>query len=208
MTMTDAGSARAASRFALLIAGVLAGLLAGCSQPVPPTSVPAPTSSPTSIALAPSPSPSTVPATDGARLSVRFAGTIHCAVFPYGCFAAISSLQPGAVVSADWRPPLSDPRWGPDFGSEGASPGHVDLTPLGTVPNLAIGPHRLVLSLLGSYDTPSFAADGTVATDLLARCVGDVDVMATTRTVAVVITFTPDPETFGGTCRLAVAPDG
>ncbi len=117
----------------------------------------------------------------------------------------MSVLEPGTVVSEAWRPPASDPRWGPDY-SKGTTTDHLDPTPAGVLPDLAVGPHQLVVSLLGSYDTPSYAPDGTIATDLLSRCSTELNVTSATSKVSVLVTFSPDPQSFGGTCTLAVVP--
>jgi hypothetical protein len=134
---------------------------------------------------------------------VRFGGTIGCGTFPYSCSATLSVLAPGSAVDDAWRPPDSDPWWGPDW-SEGTNTDHLNPTPVGDLPDLAIASHALVVSLLGSYDTPSFTPDGKLATDLLARCSVELEVMPTTRIVDVVVTFTPDPESFRATCALKV----
>lgn len=149
----------------------------------------------------PVPSPSTaltVPPSrdDGVSLVVQLAGTIGCNRFPYGCGARLSVLPVGTEVPATWRPAPDDPAWAP----AGMGDDTLDPTPYRTVPTLAPGGHRLVVSLLGSYDTPSYAPDGSIATDLLSRCMLDVDVSPRPDPVAIRVTFTPDDESFGGTC--------
>jgi hypothetical protein len=138
-------------------------------------------------------------------LDVRFAGPIHCASFPYGCTATLSVLEPDAAVASDWRPSSSDPQWSPDYGA-GTSTDHFAPKPNLTVPAVSTGRHQLVISLLGSYDTPSYGPDGSGATDLLARCTTQIDVQPSEQPLAVVVTFVPDPASFGGTCSLAVGP--
>lgn len=136
-------------------------------------------------------------------LDVRFAGKIHCATFPYGCTATLSVLEPGAVVASDWRPPSSDPWWAPDYGA-GSSTDQFDPKPIGTVQAVSTGRHQLVMSLLGSDDTPSYGPDGSRAADLLGRCTAEVDVQPALKPLDIVVTFVPDSATFGGTCTLKV----
>lgn len=160
---------------------------------------------------APGPAPSsvapTIPIGDGARLDVEMGGTIGCATFPYGCGATLSVVAAGTTVAPEWRPPASDPRWLPDD-SRGTSPDRLDPVPLGALPKIPTGAHQVVVSLLGSYDTPSHAPDGSVATDLLSRCIGDVEVGPTTAVVEVRVTFTPDPASFRAACTIEVRPAG
>jgi hypothetical protein len=172
---------------------ILAGLLAACAQPVPST--------PAATSTSP-PAPSSAVAS--ARLAVRFGGTIGCGKFPYGCTARLSVLAPGSAVDDAWRPPDSDPWWGPDWSEGLYNTNHLNPTPVGDLPDLASASHELVVSLLGSYDTPSFTPDGKLATDLLARCSAELGVRPTTRIVDVVVTFTPDPQSFRATCALKV----
>jgi hypothetical protein len=147
----------------------------------------------------PSPSPATtVPRADddGVSLVVQLDGEIGCNQFPYGCGARLSVLPAGTEVPAIWRPAPDDPAWAP----AGMGDDTLDPTPYRPVPTLAPGGHRLVVSLLGSYDTPSYAPDGSIATDLLSRCTLDVDVASGSGPIAVRVTFTPHGESFGGTC--------
>lgn len=134
----------------------------------------------------------------GAELLVHLGGAINCGQFPYGCYATLSVAPTGTKVEAAWRPPASDPQWVPDRADTEA----FDPTPFGTIPTLAPGGHRIVISLLGSYDTVSYAPDGSVARDLLSRCTLDVDVDPADGPVEIQVTFTPDGVSFGGTCSI------
>jgi hypothetical protein len=173
---------------------VLMGVLGACASPEPPSILP-------TLAVVPSTSPSPPP---GAPVSVAFAGEIHCDLFPYSCGAYLSVVPPDSVVDGDWRPAASDPWWLPDrSGDPGA--GLFEPVPIGTMPALAPGRHRLVMSLLGRSDLVSYAPDGSIATDLLSRCTADVNVMTATPRVSVLATFTPDGVSHGGPCTLEVA---
>jgi len=137
----------------------------------------------------------------GVRLDVEMAGTIRCSMFPYACAAYLSVLPPGTTVDAAWRPAPYDPWWGTRTnGGE-----RLDGAPVWTVPDLPVGRHRLLISLLGSSDVVSFTPDGQVAQDLLSRCYLDVDVTPETRRVGIVVTFTPGESQLGGTCRVDLA---
>ncbi len=174
---------------------IVAGLLAACTS-VTPT-------------LRPTPLPSIAsasPAAVGVPVSVRFAGKINCATFPYSCSGILSVLEPGVAVDETWRPPASDVRWLPRSGGYDKDTDHLDPTAVGAVPTLAVGTHQVVISLLGSSDAISFAPDGTIATDLLSRCSADVDVTPSTSQVSILVTFTPDGQTYGGTCTVKVEP--
>lgn len=186
--------ARSTRILALLIAAV--AIVVGCSTTPVPTSVVSATLGPAT------PSPSIEA---GARLNVRFSGKIGCATFPYSCQATLSILPPDTPVAGDWRSPSSDPRWSPDRAKSLYSADHLDPTPVGELPMVPIGRHRVVVSLVGSYDTPSFKPDGSVATDLLSRCIGDVEVGSGTDIVTVRVTFTPDPLSFRATCTLTLS---
>jgi hypothetical protein len=140
----------------------------------------------------------TIHAGSGARLDVQMAGTVNCVQFPYSCAATVSVLPEGAIVDDDWRPPATDPWWG----AASPSADHLSPPPIGTVPDLRAGPHRVVVSLLGQSDIPSFGPDGSLARDLLARCQLDIDVGAATERVALVVTFEPDGIGYGGACRI------
>lgn len=142
------------------------------------------------------------PVETGARLAVRFDGALGCALFPYACSVTLSVLPAGTDVPDDWRPPITDPWWGAD----GPGDQSVDPQAIGNVPTLPPGSHRLVASVLGSYDTPSYAPDGSVARDLLARCWLDVDIEPATAQVAVRISLEPDGTSFGGTCSIDLVP--
>jgi hypothetical protein len=130
-------------------------------------------------------------------LTVHLNGAIHCGLFPYSCFAALSVTPAGTNVEEVWRPPATDPWWSPVPNSE-----TFDPSPFGEIPTLAPGGQRLVISLLGSYDTPSYAPDGSIARDLLSRCTLDVDVEPADGSVEIQVTFTPDGVSFGGTCSI------
>ena len=128
---------------------------------------------------------------------MHLGGAINCGLFPYSCFAALSVAPAGTSIEADWRPPATDPWWSPVPNSD-----QFDPTPVGTIPTLASGGHRLVISLLGSYDTVSYTPDGSIARDLLSRCTLDVDVEPADGPVEIQVTFTPDGVSFGGTCSI------
>lgn len=138
----------------------------------------------------------------GARLAVGFDGALACALFPYACSVTLSVLPVGTDVPDEWRPPTTDPWWGADWPSNQS----VDPQAIGNVPTLPPGSHRLVASVLGSYDTPSYAPDGSVARDLLARCWLDVDIESAIAQVAVRISLEPDGTSFGGTCSIDLVP--
>lgn len=191
-----AAAARAVTALALAVAGI-----AGCATPPRPL-VSAP---PSSTAPAPIPSAATSPsppAEAAIKLIIRMEGKIGCAQFPYGCLAATSVLPPGTDIPDSWRPPATDPRWLPDFAQGIYSTDHLRAQPEGPPPVLTPGPNLVVVSLLGTYDTPSFNPDGTMATDLLARCATEVDAPAAAVSVAAVVTFTRRAEDFGGTCSI------
>jgi hypothetical protein len=137
-------------------------------------------------------------------LDVRMAGTIGCAQFPYGCAARVSVLGPDAVVADAWRPPDTDPVWLPDFTDGVYTTDHLQPKPVGSPPVLAPGRHLVVVSLLGTYDTPSLNPDGSPATDLLARCSATVDVGPGSGPLTADVTFVPDESSFGGTCSIEV----
>jgi hypothetical protein len=170
----------------------MAVALLGCS----PTPSPFPTG-PTTPAPTPLASPS--PSSDsGAELVVDLGGTIGCGMFPYSCRAVLSVVPAGTEVEAVWRPPDTDPWWAPD----GPSSEGFDPKPVGGIPTLAPGGNRLIISLLGSYDTPSYDPDGSIATDLLSRCSIDIDLDPAAGPVEVQVTFTPDGLSFGGSCTI------
>ncbi len=170
---------------ALAIAGVG---LAACASPAPLPSEPAPAS----------------PGAVSVPVEVRMAGKIGCAQFPYGCWAAVSVLPQGTVVSEAWRPPVTDARWVPDSAESIHSSDHLVPEPDHPLPDLARGQQTLVVSLLGALDVPSYTPDGTLATDLLARCSVDVDTRSGTGPVVAVVTFTPNPASFSGSCSIEV----
>jgi hypothetical protein len=110
----------------------------------------------------------------------------------------VSVLAPDAEVGRAWRPPDTDPSWVADMS------GHLQPTPVGELPFLEIGRHLVVVSLLGTNDTPSYNPDGTRATDLLARCTATVEVRAGSGPIAAVVTFPPDGSSFGGRCSIRI----
>lgn len=170
-------------------------LLTACSpQPSPTTSPSLGLMTPPATVRTSDP---TVGVSDGARLDVDFDGSVTCSQFPYSCAATVSVLAPGTVVDADWRPPADDPWFGADWDDPVVGP-----PPFGIVPALPPGEHRLLVSLLGGSDVPSPGADGRPATDLLARCHLDIVVETADDAVAVVVTFTPDGVSYGGTCAI------
>lgn len=147
--------------------------------------------------------PTSPAAESGARLAVTFGGKIGCATFPYGCTAALSVLPAGTPVTADWRPTASEPWWAPDY-AQGTTTDRFDPTPVGSLPTIPIGQHEIVISLLGSSDVPSYNPDGSRAFDLLGRCMSNVEVGSTTSQVDVLVTFTPDHDSFRASCVLEV----
>lgn len=154
-----------------------------------------PTVTPPAGSAVPPATPSATPAS-GVELIVELDGEIGCNEFPYGCGARLSVLPAGNDVDSSWRPPAGDPGWAPAAMGDDT----LDPTPYRPIPTLAPGASRLVVSLLGGYDTPSYAPDGSIATDLLARCTLDVEVDPTAGPVTVRVTFTPDGISFGGSC--------
>ena len=170
---------------ALLVALAVVGL-AGCGPMPPPSTTPPPPPPSTAPPSAASP-PATLP------VHVRFDGPRLSCVnnFPYACTATLSLVQAGTAVPDEWRPSAADPWWEPG-----------DSRPLGAEPAAAPGPHRLVVSVLGSYDVPSYAPDGSRAFDLLSRCWTDVDV-PTAGALDVLVTFSnPDPASFRVSCSV------
>ena len=164
----------------------MAVALLGCTPSAPVTPA---------LAVSAPPPPS---AASGAELIVHLGGTIHCGLFPYSCHATLSVAPAGAAIEAAWLPPAGDPWWMPS----GSKTETFDPAPVGAIPTLAPGAHRLVISLLGSYDTPSFNPDRSIATDLLSRCALDVDVEPAAGPVEIQVTFTPDGVSFGGSCTI------
>ena len=173
-------------------------LIAACS----PAPVPTLTTVQPAVSLAPSPD-------SGARLVVTMVSDIGCATFPYSCSAWLSVLPagPGSTVPGEWRPASTDPWWGPD-GDLTSSP-HLATEPYGTLPSAPVGMQQIVISLLGVSDVPSYKPDGTVATDLLARCIGPVDVGPETTVVDVRVTIKPgdDPASSPHQCSVSVRVD-
>jgi hypothetical protein len=130
---------------------------------------------------------------------VRFAGRIGCATFPYACTVTLSVVEPSTLVPDDWRPSSADPLWTPDY--RGMTATTFDPKPIGASPAAAPGAHRLVVSLLGSNDTPSYGPDGSKSTDLLGRCMTDIEV-PTAGSLDVLITFKPDEASFRASCTV------
>lgn len=147
------------------------------------------------VTTSPAPAATSAP---GVELVVELDGKIGCNAFPYGCLAKLSVLPAGTDVGSSWRPSAEDTGWAPAAMGDDT----LDPTPYRPIPTLAPGASRLVVSLLGSYDTPSYAPDGSISTDLLARCILDVEVDPATGPVTVRVTFTPDGISFGGTCAI------
>lgn len=173
-------------RLTLPIALLAVVALAGCGTPPPSRTTPPP-SPPATPSSAPSSPLAAIP------MHVRFAGPrLNCVNnFPYACTATLSLVQAGTAVPDEWRPSAADPWWEPG-----------DSRPLGAEPAAAPGPQRLVVSVLGSYDVPSYAPDGSRAFDLLSRCWTDVDV-PTAGALDVLITFSdPDPASFKVSCSV------
>jgi hypothetical protein len=172
--------------------------LAACGVPGPviPPSSPASTEVRSHVLATP-------PAGREILLDVRFAGTVGCSMFPYSCVVVVSVLDAGASAPAGWRPPDTDPTWYPDdrdHDRDGRSP--IGPDPVRGMPVLAPGRHRVVVSLLGSYDTPSYNPDGTVASDLLGRCAADVEVAVGDPPVPITVSFDPDPASFRAACSI------
>jgi hypothetical protein len=132
------------------------------------------------------------------QIDVRFAGQIGCATFPYNCTATLSVLERDADIPDTWRPASTDPWWGTAHGNAET----FDPEPIGGPPATTPGAHRLVMSLLGSYDTPSYAPDGSRAFDLLGRCAVDVEVVSDAGGLDVLVTFTPDKASFHASCTI------
>jgi len=159
---------------------------------------PVPSASPTSVAA---PTGVATPTTvNGATLRVKLGGKIQCASFPYGCGPTLSVLPAGTPVGDEWRPPTSDPFWAPDDSSGGTAT-QFEPTPSSALPRLPLGPHELVISLLGSYDVVSLNPDGSRALDLLGRCALDIEVTSVDQVVSVLVTFTPGHD-FDASCTI------
>ena len=188
-------------RTGLALLLTLAGI-AGCAALQPRTPAPS-----TSFAAPATPSftPAATSPAAMVPLDVRIAGKIKCAMFPYGCSATVSVLDADASVADAWRPPVTDPVWAPDY--RGTNADHFMPTPVGAMPILTPGVHKVVVSLLGSSDAVSFNPDGSVATDLLARCSAIIEVRAGSSPLKAVVTFAEgDPSTFAGTCSVKIGP--
>ena len=171
---------------ALIVSLAVLGL-AGCGSTPPPSTTPSPPP-PSTAPPAPSSPPAAIP------VHVRFAGPrLNCVNnFPYSCTATLSLVPAGTAVPDEWRPSAADPWWVPG-----------DPKPAVAGPTATPGEHRLVVSVLGTYDVPSYAPDGSRAFDLLSRCWADVDV-PTAGALDVLITFShPDPASFRVSCSVA-----
>ena len=145
--------------------------------------------------------PTATPPAAAVPLNVRFGGRIGCATFPYNCTVTLSVMEPNADVPDAWRPAPSDPWWGADY-SKGTTAETFDPKPLGGSPAARPGRHRLVISLLGSYDTPSYGPDGKQAFDLLGRCTVVVEVTPVAGGLNLLVTFTPDEASFRASCTV------
>ncbi len=170
---------------ALLVALSIVGL-AGCAPTPPPSTTPSPPP-PSTAPPVPSSPPAAVP------MHVRFAGPrLNCVNnFPYSCTATVSLAQAGTAVTDEWRPSAADPWWVPG-----------DPKPTDAEPTAVSGPHRLVVSVLGTYDVPSYAPDGSPAFDLLSRCSTDVEVPLAGALDVVITFFDPDPASFRVSCSV------
>ena len=158
-------------------------------------SVPSPSSS--------RPLPSATPVSIG--IEVTISGTIGCATFPYSCTVALSVVEPGTTLSSSWRPAATDPWWGPDW-SPGMHATRLDPTVRGNLPSLVPGDHTLVVSILGSSDTPSFNPDGSIATDLIGRCQTETGVGSSATRLIVTILLTPGETGLDTSCSVAAMP--
>lgn len=136
-------------------------------------------------------------------LHVHFAGSIACNAFPYGCSATLNVIGVDDPVDAV-RPSATGIRW------ITAATGDTmfDSTPYGGVPAVVPGKHRLVISVLGSYDVASYDANGDLAWDLVSRCSADVDAPGDAAAMDVLVMFTPDPTgmNYKATCEIDVGP--
>jgi hypothetical protein len=163
---------------------VMLALLAmsGCAAAV--DSTPLGPSAP--VATAPRATGTAGPSPAGISLTASMDGTIECAVFPNSCIAVLSVLPAGTIVSPEWRPPSSDPYWGPVWDSE--RPVHLDSKVTGSLPRLSTGNYVAVVSLLAGNDTPSYGPDGLPVMWLLGRCQRAFSVVPITRSVTLTIT--------------------
>ena len=177
------------------VALLLAAAVAACAGPGP---TPSPTIAPT-----PPPTP-TLAATIPIRVS--FKGGLNCNIgFDFSCAPSLSVLEAGTDVPDAWRPADTDPSWDTHEGMTGtAKPAKWSL--MRGTPAATPGSHLLVISLTGSSDVVSFNPDGTIASELLARCATEVRVAPDASVVKVVVTFHPDPESARATCSIKVQP--
>jgi hypothetical protein len=181
---------RLGRRVRATIAG-LAVLAAACSPQPAPSVAPGSPARPSAAATA---------AVASARLVVDIAGTIRCADFPYGCGATLSLLPPGSPHGGGWRPSATDPRWVPDW-SKGSPTDHFDPSPVAPLPAVPTGSWDAVVTVLGGYDTASYLADGSRATDLLGTCTLRLEVLPTDQAVHLRVTFVPAVD-FQTDCRI------
>jgi hypothetical protein len=135
-----------------------------------------------------------------AHLLAEVSGTVECAVFPNSCVATLSVLPAGTAVSTEWRPPASDPYWGPEW--DGERPVHLSSHLNGSLTDLPVGNYEIVISILGLTDIPSYNPDGSVATFLLGRCSRDVSVIPATQTITVRVTFRQTQGMLAGVCEI------
>jgi hypothetical protein len=148
--------------------GLASAAIAGCaSHPVEP---PAP--------------PQTV------SVSVHVSGWLGCNSYMfYGC-RSVLTVRPADAPSTFRRPPSEDLSWRPDPNSGLKADERVLV---GTVGPLTVGRHQLVVTLMGSEDVVSFAPDGSIGFDLLARCSLNANLPPGARSVDLLITFVADP---------------
>jgi hypothetical protein len=134
-------------------------------------------------------------------LHVHFAGSIRCSTFPYSCGATLSIIGVEQPVDAT-KPAATDAQWFvPTMGAT-----IFDPAPIGGAPSVLPGKHRLVMSMLGQYDTPSYDANGEIARDLLARCSADIEPTDGSGPIDVLVTFTPVGPDWDAICELQVTP--
>lgn len=187
-TLLGLGTGRAPTLLCALVAALAVIGLAGCGPTPPPGTRP-------SAPAPPAASPSPASRAAAIPVHVRFGGSrLNCVDnFPYSCTATLSLVRAGTAVPDEWRPSAADASWVPG-----------DPRPLGAEPVAAPGPLRLVVSLLGSYDVPSYAPDGSRAFDLLSRCWADVDVPAAGALDVLIAFSNPDPDSFRVSCSVVV----
>ena len=180
------------------ILAALGAVVAGCAQhpPLPSTTV-----APTQAGI---PSPSAAPAIP---IHIRFEGRVNCNIgFSFACGPRLSVLDAGTPVPASWRPSATDPQW--DTRGGGMQDVKASRWPrLRGGPAAGPGRHLLVVSLIGASDVVSFNPDGSVATELLARCSADVDVAPDADALNLLVTFVPRPDSTLATCTVGIEGD-